>query len=272
MSTSLLNIFDAGSYREGFRLLIGIFVVTFLSTFIGTDNDLTDPESLGQFCLKLVWNTGTVAFCWLLIRRIIVFFDEQMPWRTEGNEKRWMRQLLVTILVISLLYPVLLWSRTLVFDFWPLLWEEILLTDYPLSMVFIVLINFWYYYLWQPPDMAEPSQGHQLSTVAESLGEKGGINKSVPIRVSKGRSSVLLAPSEIAFAFRRNGNNYVFKDSGECYYWDKALQPLEELLPDSFRINRQILVRRSAVKTFTVLDNRNLSVELRPEHHEPVVV
>jgi len=249
-------------YQDGKTIAVGVPLITLCMTLIGTDNDLFDPEELLQLAFKLGYNVLAVGLCWVVIRQLIVVMDERIAWEKGREIFRLLLQLPLVFLGFNLAYFFITILRTKLFDFWPIDWKKIWLTDYPLAILFLLLVNFLYFYLWQQRDKPTNS----VVTLDQ-------VKKQPPkITVTKGRARVLLEISQIAYAYREHEVNYVMDNEGGAYLWDDSLNNLEPLLPGFFRINRQYLVSREAVITYVVLNNRNLSIQLKGPKEKPVEV
>jgi len=231
-------------------------------TLIGTDNDLFDPEELLQLVFKLGYNVLAVTLCWVVTRQLIVVMDQRMAWEKGREIPRLLLQLPLVFLGFNLAYFSITILRTKLFDFWPIDWKTIWLTDYPLAILFLLLINFWYFYLWQQRD--------KPTTAVGTLDQE----KKQPSKITatKGRARFILETSQITCAYREHEVNYVMDKDGVTYLWDDSLNALEPLLPGFFRLNRQYLVSREVVITYTVLNNRNLSVHLKGPKERKVEV
>lgn len=249
-------------YQDWKALAIGVPFITICLTLIGTNNDLTDPEELQQLLVKLAYNCLATALCWVVIRQLIVVMDQRMPWEKGQEVSRLLLQLPLVSLGFSLVYLLITVLRTRLFDFWPIDWREIWLTDYPLALLFLLAINFGYYYHWQQRHGEIPSDTPPAKTKAPPK----------KITVVKGRARVILAPEQITCAYREHEVNYVMDGEEVSYLWDDSLSALEPLLPGFFRLNRQYLVSREAVSTYAVLPNRNLRVRLKGRKNNSVEV
>lgn len=83
-----------------------------------------------------------------------------------------------------------------------------------------------------------------------------------------------LAVSDIAYVSHQQDLNIVFKHKGEQALIFKSLEEIEQLLnpADFFRINRQILLNRSAIKDIEPYLNRKLIVNLHFPTPEKLIV
>jgi len=80
--------------------------------------------------------------------------------------------------------------------------------------------------------------------------------------------------SEIAFAYTRERNHYIKTTSGIDYMIDNNLEELEEQLDpnDFFRVNRQFIVRYSAIdQVFPWFDNK-IKLTVKPLAYEDIII
>ena len=85
---------------------------------------------------------------------------------------------------------------------------------------------------------------------------------------------VLLKTEALAYAYLKDGYCYLKTDTGENYVTTYALDDLYGLLDPTFffRANRQMIINKSACKSYNSLEYGKISLELDPSFKEPVVV
>jgi len=246
-------------YQDQLFIAIGVIIVTLCLTFIGTDHTLHEVLSDRIIFKKLLLNGLTVLFAWLGIRRIIIFFDYKMPWHTKISKKRWLIQLLLSLLFICSIFILQLYSRTLFIPEWKLFPKTVWSVDLPLALLFGLSFSFLYYHWW--------GQYQRSVAINKKQSVQDVSSKASQISVKKGRTTVLIPHHDIAYAFRMEEFNYLVTQNGEKYLLDISLNTLEKELNtvNFFRLNRQLLAHRNAVQSFQILPNRHLQATLHPE-------
>ncbi len=91
--------------------------------------------------------------------------------------------------------------------------------------------------------------------------------------VSKGKAKVMIAPKDFAFFLTRDKLVWLYTREGEKYLIDYTLTEMEERLNPMhfFRVNRQVIISRSAVKGYFPVENQKLLlqiayIQLSPEY------
>ncbi len=252
------------SYQDRNYILLGTLFITFTMTLVGTDHSL--EELLSPILLKkLCYNTVLIGVAWLGIRAIIIFFDKRMPWKQGKNGRRWTLQIITTFAFTSLISLVSLCVRTFFIPEWKVFPKTIWLTDYPLSLLFTLGFSFLYYHWWSRRAATALREVTIHPLQKEPIIEN--IEAATTIAVKKGRKVLLLSPQDISYAFRLDDFNYIVTQAGEKHLLDSSLNILEKELASHgfFRLNRQLLAHRTAIKSFQILPNRHLQVVLQPE-------
>ena len=192
-------------YQDRKFIIIGVIVVTFCLTFIGTDHSFHEILSDRIIFKKLLLNGLTVLMGWLGIRQIIIFFDLKMPWQTKISKRRWSIQLSLSLIFTISIFLLQLYTRTLFIPEWKLFPKTVWSVDLPLTLLFGLSFNFLYYHWWTQ---------HQQRVIEKSINEKQSLKSvsasasSPNISVKKGRKTFLIPPHEIAYAFRVEEFNY----------------------------------------------------------------
>ncbi|MEM7574801.1 MAG: LytTR family DNA-binding domain-containing protein [Bacteroidota bacterium] len=254
-------------YRDFPYFLGGTIIVTLACTLIGTDHSIQELLHDPIVPKKLLYNWLFVGLCWWVIRATVLAFDLRQPWPTAHKSRRWALQLLVSGAIISLLFVIDLEMRVYFIPDWKYYPKTVWLTDYPLALIFLFLINMLYYYLWSwqiaPAIAIKPN-----STLAAAA------KQSSAIQVRKGRQTHLVPSTDIAYAYRKNEINYLLTKEGERYMLDCSINQLENRLANQafFRLNRQLLVQRRSVLSFQTLRTRHLEVILQPEFPANAIV
>jgi len=257
-------------YKDQFFLLIGTVITTVCLTFIGTDHSLSEILSDRIIFKKLSLNGLTVLIGWLGVRQIIFFFDYRLPWKVKNQQRRWLTQLPITLIFITSIFLLQLYSRTLFIPEWKLFPKTVWSVDFPLSLLFGLSFNFIYYHWW----MQNQRQMVEKATIEQQQSTNIISRGSQSISVKKGRKTILIPNDKIAYAFRVEEFNYLVAQNGEKYLLDVSLNALEKELStmNFFRLNRQLLAHRNAIKAFQILPNRHLQVELQPELNSNLLI
>ncbi len=135
--------------------------------------------------------------------------------------------------------------------------------DYQFILALLLMINIYYiaYHFYVKSAQAEK--------VISSLAIKGSeisVTGRHSFQVSKGATNMLLPVEGIAYFFRQGDSNYLRTISGEDYFVNKALDEVQQELPEKlfFRANRQLIINRQACKGFDLISYGKLNLTLDP--------
>jgi DNA-binding LytR/AlgR family response regulator len=187
---------------------------------------------------------------WWIMRTIIIYLDRKMPYG-QHPLRRILAQLVLTSLAalgaIILLTELSSWivkGRPAIVSFY--------LFDIFIILVWFFVINgiyvgMHYYYEWKQ------SEGHRSSE--KQLRTSGFF-------VKHGNQNMLLSFEEIAGFYVENGYTVLLSWQNRKYLPDKSLDKIEPLLPEEFffRLNRQYLLHRKAIKGFKRIGDGKLEV------------
>lgn len=110
-----------------------------------------------------------------------------------------------------------------------------------------------------------------ISPVINEINKKSYKNRFL---VKQANLLISKPTSDIAFAYTRERNHYVKTTAGVDYMIDNNLEELEEQLDpnDFFRVNRQFIVRYSAIdQVFPWFDNK-IKLTVKPLAYEDIII
>ncbi|MDB4656134.1 LytTR family DNA-binding domain-containing protein [Flavobacteriales bacterium] len=86
--------------------------------------------------------------------------------------------------------------------------------------------------------------------------------------------TIPVAVDQIALVFINQGITYLFNQKGDSYHISKTMDEMEQALPAEqfYRVNRQMILNRNAVKEVEPYFNRKVIVKLNVDLKEQVVV
>lgn len=253
-STISTNVSPAIRYTDRHIIIYGVIILTVLGTFLGTYHTLEDLISSPIILKKLLFNSGITLLGWLLVKYVILYFDKVYRWEDNIRWHRWTWQILATECLGVGVFLLGLGIRTWFIPEWRYVPKTVWLTDFPLLGIFVLLVNFVYYYLYSQQAIRQRIKSHVIPATLES------------VTVTKGRKTVLLPVQDIAYAFRSDDCNFVVNINNERFLLNSSLSKLQTQLPNEnfYRLNRQTIAHRQAISSYTVQANRQLAVELTP--------
>jgi DNA-binding LytR/AlgR family response regulator len=204
------------------------------------------------FAIRYLVDTLQGYLAWILVREIIFWLDRRLPY-TSGIGKRIMIQVGLTTLAgltfIALSTEILSLSVKK---------EPAPLGFYAIDLI---IIGIWFFvingvyigiYFYRSLEMAKKKK--------PEIEKKG-------ILVKTGNQSILVHDDEIAMLIVEEDYVSLHTFGGKKYLLDQSLDKLEQSLPSElfFRINRQAILHRKAVKGFLRIDNGKLKIQLAVE-------
>ncbi|TAH20087.1 MAG: LytTR family transcriptional regulator [Cytophagales bacterium] len=248
-------------YKDKFYrpdITIFLVIIPLISAF---NYYLTYPNIQLNSFLLLTFTIDTLQgyLAWWVMRAIIIYLDEKIPY-TGSFSKRMIIQLLST-LIIGL--GVIFFTTELVS--WVARGKSANSNFYSFD-IFIISIWFWvlnaiyigiYFYRQWEILQIQKQEETELKTLAETQTFTGFVVKT-------GNQSKLIQPNEILMFVVETDYVMLTDNQMKKYVLDWSLDKIEKQISKNnfFRLNRQCIVSRQVVKGFKRLENGKLQAEL----------
>lgn len=271
-------------YQDKWLRIIGYPVLGFIIRHFG------EYESIGSLMKKplyygdLAWNTLLVALSWEANRRLIIYLDQHYSWVNQRFQRFIIQasaSFVITVpLVASMIY---LWNEILIKRPGNFETGYLLVYDFPLTIVFTVLVHmiytgmYFHHYYTHTVEGLE-NRVRELETSVAGVKSSSDLIKPSGYRdlliVNYGTSSVPVQTNDIAFIYKQNEISFIKTFDGKEYTSSSSLENLEDLLDPVafFRINRQMLSNIKAIRQFKADTSGKLILEIQPAFHEEVTV
>lgn len=265
-----MNTYCASSpeieYQDTKMMYIGIPLMTLFVVHVGLEEGLGSLLSNSLYYENLVVSLAIAYLTFFSIRSCILGFDQWMPWKVGHNRWRWGLQLMTCSIITSF------WL--VVNDFYdyiilgePELLDVVLLTvDWPVSLLLIAGLNYYYYVQFEQARRHTYERGKlkevEPDTTQVLLKVPGGFQRTVQADVR-----LICLHNELSCIVDKNGKKK----------WSSlSLKVLEQKLKldtsQYFRLNRKLLIHRAAVKGYRRTEGHRLRLELYYESAvQPVV-
>lgn len=235
---------------------------------------LKDP----QYYLDLGVATLVTFLIWELNRFFILRFDRRYSWVEQTLPRALVQGFScfgisgLLVLMISFVYNTYLVERHALFNI-----DIVFMTDIPMAWMFLLVMHLIYTGMWL-------REYHlrivvQLEKRIENLEQEGGtelpVNRALrSLLVNQGRAQVPLNLSDISYLSIAGDLCVIRHVDGQSFTTDQSLEHLEELLPkaDFFRLNRQIIAHRQAIRKVESDGSGRLLLQLNPTFSEEVSV
>ncbi|NRB46773.1 MAG: LytTR family transcriptional regulator [Saprospiraceae bacterium] len=255
-----MNTYCASSpeieYQDSKMMYIGIPLMTLFVVHVGLEEGLGSLLSNSLYYENLVVSLAIAYLTFFSIRSCILGFDQWMPWKEDQNRWRWGLQLFTCAIITSF------WL--VVNDFYdyimlgePELLDVVLLTvDWPVSLLLIAGLNYYYYVQFEQARRHTYEAGRPNEVVAD--------NTQVLLKVPGGVQRT--EKSDVRLICLHNNLSCIVDKDGKKRWSSQSLRVLEkEFKLDAaqyFRLNRKLLIHRAAVKGYKRTEGHRLKLEL----------
>lgn len=204
------------------------------------------------FAIRYLVDTVQGYAAWLIVREIILWLDSKLPY-SQAIGKRILVQVGLTTLagltfiaVSTEILSLIVKKKPAPADFYAI---DLIIIGIWFFVINGVYIGIYFYKSLEMAKVKKPD------------------NQAKGILVKSGNQSLLVTDSEIAMLIVEDDYVSLVSFAGKKYLLDKSLDNLEQMLPpDSFfRINRQAILHRQAIKGFSRIDNGKLKIQLAIE-------
>ncbi|QIP14382.1 LytTR family transcriptional regulator [Spirosoma aureum] len=269
-------------YPDKIARLIGIPIWAVLFRLIG------DPASLGDLVQSPIFYqdvavvTLVTGLLWALNRWLIREMDRRYSWATQPLQRLLIQggiSLSGTILIItvfSLVYNNLILQRPAPFNL-----SITISNDVPIGCLFIVLLHMAYTMYWMVSYHRLTVAALQNRIVALEHSQTNPVEQSESrsqalktLLVNHGKAFVPVATEQVAYVFITNEISIVKTADNKSFTVDATLEQLSERLPETsfFRLNRQFVVNRQAIRRVENDGAGRLLLHLQPTHADEVAV
>lgn len=253
-------------YNDRWLKITGSLFCAHFVEAIGREESFFQLLPRKSYQLALLSGFVIAYLLWELISRISAWLDVHYDWFSKPVARIFL-QVIFGVMLTSILLYVLTLLQMRIFFHQDIEQVSYLLYEFPVSCVLIVLINMsyftWYLYHRAAPAPVQPLVEAPVTAPKPAL-----------ILVNKGTQNLPLPVEEIAYAYRNGDYTYLKRFDGEHFLVAYSLDDLEAMLDEAnfFRTNRQMIVQRKAVHSFSPQEFGKLSLQLEPAFKEPVIV
>lgn len=237
---------------------------------------LKDP----QYYLDLGVSTLVTFLIWELNRFFIIRCDRRYSWIEQTLPRALVQGFTcfgisgLMVLMISFLYNTYLVERHPLFNI-----DIVFMTDVPMAWMFLLVMHLIYTGMWLR-EYHFKIVAQLEEKITDKLQEQEGetalpINRTLrSLLVNQGKAQVPLNLSDMAYVSVAGDWCVIRNLAGQSFTIDQSLEELEELLPKTefFRLNRQIIAHRQAIRKVESDGAGRLLLQLHPVFSEEVSV
>jgi hypothetical protein len=271
------------SYPDRWLRLICVPLWSIFYRHIGEPAPLISLLRSAQYYLDLLFIMVAAFILWELNGFIIKQMDKRYSWVTEKQERFYRQALLgfvaTCVYVFGLTY---LYNETVLLNPAPYNLSYVLSTDIPVNLMFAGIIHLLYTGLWMISyhrQLVGELQGKlaHLQQTAFSLQNSATEEVSTfrkTLLVNQGKGQAPVATEEVAYICIINEMTLLKTLQGQSYTIDASLEQLEgQLSPYTFfRISRQFIVQKKAVKKVESESSGRLVLHLHPRPDTEITV
>lgn len=239
-----------------FRIVVSLIAAHFIISF-GIE------ETFFQLLLSVDYYkslAGSAMIAFILItsvRAVTIKLDQRYDWRY-NSLSRTLLQVLFGIVIIAIIAFLL---ATIYFAIYGIniLRTVYLKYDFPVIVVFILVLNLYYFCYYLLQQLAPASKVQPQAELSDT-------KYLTVFVVSKGAENLPVDVADIAAIYHEGKYNFIRLFNTESFLISQSLDQIEQQLhPDRFfRINRTTIINRSACKSFITLDYGRLDVVTDP--------
>lgn len=267
-------------YPDKWPRLVGIPLWAFFFRFIGDITPLGQLLGSPRFYMDVLVVMSVTALLWEANRFLIRYLDQQYSWANQALQRLAIQAAIAfggTALVIALfsfVYNDLLLQRSLQISL-----SILIANDVPIGLMFILILHMGYTMYWMlayhRTMVAELrlriSELEDAPQIVPPTSDKQGTRT---LLVNQGKGYVPLMTEQIAYIFVTNETSIVKTHDGQSFTIDATLEQLRERLPatDFFRISRQFIANRSAIRKVENDGSGRALLTLQPKPTKEVIV
>jgi len=248
------------TYPDPYLRLAACLVASHLLVVYGESRTVFEMMLMPEYYIAVTGSTIIAFVLFSIVRFVTIRLDSNFPWRTRTAERIGMQVFFG--LVLPSISAFLLAALYFFIRGGNILETTYLRYDFQVVIMQLLLINVYYvaYYFYQ-----------QWHHVAQTIAGLSVPDQAMPALkdtfvVSKGAGNIILQLDEIAYCYRKEESNYLRTISGEDFFINLSLDEVQQQLPEEkfFRINRQVLAHRQAIKSYALLPYGKLEGLLTP--------
>jgi hypothetical protein len=270
-------------YPDTWLRLIAYPLLALVIRLFGDMTPLGQLLKQGLFYADVFWDLMIVTASWEANRRLIIYLDERYSWITQKFQRFVIQFFTALPMTFFIVLPMIYFWNEVVTDHGNFDTANLLVNDVPLTIIFTGMVHliytFWYFQQSYQQTIASLEQRvRELETSAAGVADASELNKASGFReiliVNFGSSSVPVHTSEVASIFKANELSFLKTFDGKEYTSSSSLEAFETLLDPAsfFRVNRQLIAQRRAIRQFKSDGSGKLLLELQPPVSDEVTV
>lgn len=244
-------------YQDTKMMYIGIPFMTLFVVHVGLEDRLGSLLSNSLYYENLIVSLAIAYLTFFSIRSCILGFDQWLPWQAgQRNTWRWSLQLIVSAVITSFWLVVNDFYDYIMLGESDLLDTVLLTVDWPVSLLLIAGLNYYYFVQFE--------QARQYSYQPSKSDQTEQDATKVLLKVPGGYEQA--KQEDVRIIYLQNELSCIVDKDDNRRWSDLSLSALEkkfQLQPSEyFRLNRKLLVHKTAIKGYRKVNGHRLELEL----------
>lgn len=250
--------------KDKWILLIIYPMIGVSFVLVGNDNTFKELLQIPSYYTDNLLSLTLLYIVGFYIRWISGRFENRFDWVSQFKPR--ITHQLIWGLVIPAAFIVFAEMLYLAQLDIPLSDSSIFYLELPLTIVILVLINLTYIFLYYrqysltlKTQLFEHEKAYEFTKDKYFLAKQGNQNIQVPYR-------------SIAYFILKNKLTFLVTTDNHHLLFDKSMKEVLEMLPkhEFYRLNRQLIAKRSSILKCSPTKTRRLKIELNPAPEEDV--
>jgi hypothetical protein len=231
-----------------------------------------------QYYLDVAVGTFFTWLIWELNRFLILRYDKKYSWVDHSLQRLLIQGLscfglsALIVLMVSFVYNTYVVDRSPYFNI-----GVVFMTDIPMALMFLMVLHLIYTGIWLREYHLKVIAGlnAQIASLTAFTTEENLVSTAPrALLVNQGKAQVPIFLNEIAYLHIAGALCVLKKMDGQSFSIDQNLEQLELTLPleDFFRLNRQIIAHRQAIRKVESDGTGRLLLQLSPSFSDEVSI
>jgi hypothetical protein len=225
---------------------------------IGNDNSLEELLQIPSYYTDVALSLLVIYSIGLYIRWVFRYLDQQFNWERQlWACIKYQFILGLALPVVFALFLEIIYLKLLGI---PLKDSPMLYLEFPIVTLFLGIINLFYFILYFRKSVGESKANLEMQLAEKSLLEEKFL------LAKQGNQNVNISLEDVAYFFSKDKLTFLVTTQNKRLLFDRTMAEVMEIVPpgDFYRLNRQLIVKRSSIAKYNPTKTRRLKIELTP--------
>jgi DNA-binding LytR/AlgR family response regulator len=225
---------------------------------IGNDNSLEELLQIPSYYTDIAISLVVIYSIGLYIQRVFRYLDQHFNW--DFQLLTCIKYQFILGLVLPVVFALIVEIIYLKLLGIPLKDSPMLYLELPIVILFLVMINLFYFILYFRKSARESKANLEIQLAEKSL------LKEQFLLAKQGNQNVNIPLEDVAYFFSKDKLTFLVTTQNKRLLFDRTMAEVMEIVPpvDFYRLNRQLIVKRSSIAKYNPTETRRLKIELNP--------